>query len=150
LIPLVSSVPSPFTPRRGAAYLERQRHAARDGYGYSFAVARAVDDEAVGAAGLWTRDLDLGRASVGYWVVDTARRQGAAASALRAVARFALEQVGVARLELYVEPQNVASVRTAESVGFVHEGVLRAFEMVGNERRDMAVYSLLPGEAPGD
>jgi RimJ/RimL family protein N-acetyltransferase len=49
----------------------------------------------------------------------------------------------VVRLELYVEPWNVGSIRTAERAGFVREGLLRKAERVGVERRDMFVYGRL-------
>jgi hypothetical protein len=35
----------------------------------------------------------------------------------------------------------VASVRTAERVGFRREGLLRGWQQVGDERRDMLMYS---------
>ena len=49
------------------------------------------------------------------------------------------------RLELYVEPWNRGSWRTAEACGFHREGLLRGWQRVGVERRDMFLYSLLPG-----
>lgn len=63
---------------------------------------------------------------------------------MSALAGFGLGQFE--RLELYVEPWNEASWRTAERVGFRREGLLRQYQYVGSERRDMYVYSLLPGE----
>jgi RimJ/RimL family protein N-acetyltransferase len=96
--------------------------------------------------GLWLKDLGQGRASLGYWVVKSARGQGTAAAALSAVAHWAVNVLRIPRLELYVEPWNAASVRTAERVGFQREGLLRGWQQVGTERRDMFVYSLLSGE----
>ncbi len=52
----------------------------------------------------------------------------------------------LARLELYVEPHNVASRRTAESVGYRREGLMRSWQAIGGIRRDMDMYSLLPGD----
>lgn len=53
-----------------------------------------------------------------------------------------------ARLELYVEPWNEASWRTAEKAGFRREGLLRQYQEVGGERRDMFMYSLLNTDLP--
>lgn len=146
LIPLISSVPSEADRTSALDFIERQRRRLTDGYGYSFVIAEAASGDGVGSIGLWTRDLDLGRASVGYWVVPDARRHGAAAGALRALSAWALDELGIARLELYVEPWNTASLRTAERAGYTCEGVLRSWQEVGSERRDMAVYSYLPSD----
>ncbi|MER5604223.1 GNAT family protein, partial [Streptomyces sp. NPDC002265] len=60
-----------------------------------------------------------------------------------AVAGWALRDLQIPRLELWVEPWNTASVRTAERAGFQREGLLRGWQQVGDERRDMFMYSLL-------
>ncbi|MHB1582910.1 MAG: GNAT family N-acetyltransferase [Acidimicrobiales bacterium] len=139
----VSSVPSPYDDRAGREYLRAQQRRLHDGFGYSFAIADQDDDRAVGSLGVWLRDLDRGRASVGYWVVPSARRRGAASAALASAARWALTDLGVERLELYVEPWNEPSIRTATRAGFVAEGLLRRWEVVAGERRDMWMFSLV-------
>ncbi len=145
-IPAVSSVPSPYTEEAGRTYLWHQQHAVREGFGYAFVIAREADDVGVGSIGLWLRDADLGRASVGYWVVPSARGRGAAACALRGLSRWALAQLPIARLELWIEPWNVASHRTAERGGYLLEGLLRSWLPVDSERRDMYVFSLVASD----
>lgn len=146
VIPRVSSVPSPYDDRAGRRYLRSQQRRLRDGFGYSFAIAEQDGDRAVGSLGVWLRDLDRGRASIGYWVVPSARGRGAASGALARAARWALTELAVPRLELYVEPWNEPSIRTAERAGFVREGLLRSWEEVASERRDMWIFSLLHGD----
>ncbi len=143
-IPLITTVPAAFTDEAGRAFIRRQHERARSGAGYSFAIAEESSGRAVGQIGLWLRDIDQGRASVGYWVVKPARGRRAATFALRAVSRWALTELAIPRIELYVEPWNAASIRTAEEASFVREGMLRAWEEVGGERRDMLMYSRLP------
>ncbi|ALO06192.1 Acetyltransferase, including N-acetylase of ribosomal protein [Streptomyces venezuelae] len=65
---------------------------------------------------------------------------------MRAVAAWALKDLRIPRLELYVEPWNTASVRTAERAGFQREGLLRGWQEVRSERRDMYMYALLDGD----
>ncbi|MGW1260271.1 GNAT family N-acetyltransferase [Streptomyces sp. NPDC002513] len=144
-IPLITTVPSPFSEAEGVAFVERQWGRATGRTGYPFVIVDS-DGRPVGNVGLWLKDLGQGRASLGYWVVKSARGQGIAAAALSAVARWALNALQIPRLELYVEPWNTASVRTAEHVGFQREGLLRGWQQVGAERRDMFMYSLLSGE----
>jgi [ribosomal protein S5]-alanine N-acetyltransferase len=143
VIPLVASLPANVDEAGAMAFVERQGTLAAERSGYSFVIAERHSDWGVGSIGLWTGDLDAGRASIGYWVLARARRRGAAGHALRAVASWAFDHLGLARLEVYVEPWNTPSVRTAEAGGFTCEGLLRQWEEVDGERRDMALYSLL-------
>lgn len=144
-IPLITTVPSPCSEAAGVAFVERQWSRAATRAGYTFVIVNS-DDRPVGQVGLWLRDLAQGRASLGYWVVESARGQGAAGAALDAVADWALRVLAIPRLELWVEPDNTASVRTAERAGFRREGLLRKWQEVGGERRDMLMYALLSGE----
>ncbi|SEL14594.1 GNAT family N-acetyltransferase [Streptacidiphilus jiangxiensis] len=142
LIPLITTVPAAYSRSEGIAFVERQWQRALTRTGYPF-VIEAADGRPVGNIGLWLRNLSDGRASLGYWVVASARGRRAAGAGLDAVARWALTELGIPRLELYVEPWNEASWRTAERVGFTREGLLRGWQLVGTERRDMFMYSLL-------
>lgn len=145
-ITLVSTVPAAFNQQTGKRYIERQRRRLRDGFGYSFVIAEETGDRGIGSIGVWLRDLDQGRASVGYWVIEPERGRGAARAALTAASRWALFDLGVPRLELHVEPWNTPSLRTAESAGFLCEGLLRSWQVVGEERRDMYMYALVAGD----
>jgi len=146
LIPLIAKLPARSSQEAAREFVERQRHRLRDGYGYSYVIAESSADRGVGSIGLWLRDLDLGRGTVGYWVVAPARHHGAARHALAALGAWALGELGIPRIQLHVEPWNVPSIRTAEGAGFMCEGLLRSWEVVGAERRDMYVYSLIPSD----
>jgi ribosomal-protein-alanine N-acetyltransferase len=145
-IPLITTVPAAFTQDEGRRFIERQWSRAEQGAGYSFAIADAGTDRAAGQAGLWLDDLAAGRASVGYWVVRSARGRRAATSAVRALARWAHHELQVPRLQLYVEPWNTASVMTAEKAGFRREGLLRGWQEVGGARKDMYMYARLASD----
>jgi RimJ/RimL family protein N-acetyltransferase len=147
LIPSISSVPRTYTDDAGRAFIERQHARATEGDGFSFVIA--LEDEptaGIGSIGLWLQEIDSGRASIGYWLVAAARGRGLAASALHAIVSFALGELAIPRLHLFVEPWNVASARTAERVGFLHEATLRAWERIDGEQRDADCYTLLQAE----
>jgi len=146
LIPLISTVPAGCDEIAARAFIERQWGRAETGAGYSFAISRLDGDEAVGQLGVWLRDVDRGRVVVGYWVTPAARGQGVAARALEVACAWALSDLGAARIEVHIEPGNAASLRTAERVGFRREGLMRDFEEIGGERRDLMMLSLLPSD----
>jgi len=149
-IPLITTIPARYSDRAAEAFVRRQWDRAATGAGYPFAIVRSRDRRPVGAIGLWLRDLPEGRASIGYWMVASGRGQGVTRAALRTVTHWALRDLGVPRLQLFIEPWNTASARIAEDVGFRHEGLLRGWQQVGDERRDMAVYGLLNSDGPMD
>lgn len=134
LIPLITTVPpAPADVADIAAFIDRQHDRARTGQGYSLAVADVATGAGLGQIGLWP--LDHGRASIGYWIVASARRRGLATEALQVISEWGLTLPGIARLELYVEPWNEGSWRAAERVGYRREGLLRSWQAVGDERR---------------
>ncbi len=149
LIPLITTVPPGASIGEAQAYVTRQNGRYSEGLGYSFAIADAATDDAVGQIGLWTRDANrTGRASIGYWVAPGFRRRGYAGAALAALVAWALELPELDRLELYVEPWNEGSWRAAERCGFRREGLLRGWQRVGDERRDMLMYSFIRERGP--
>ena len=76
LIPLITTVPISGTPEDALAFIDRQHDRLSTGAGYSFAIADATSDQALGQIGLWVRDINEGRASVGYWIAPEFRRRG--------------------------------------------------------------------------
>ena len=143
LIPLITTVPTSASEAEALAFIARQHDRLTTGDGYSFAIADASTDAAVGQIGLWPRAVDPGRASIGYWVEEAFRHAGYAGAALRLLADWALGAGGFERLELAVEPWNQSSWLLAEGAGFQREGLMRRWQPVGDERRDMYLYALL-------
>jgi [ribosomal protein S5]-alanine N-acetyltransferase len=124
-------------------YFERYRQLSRAGDGAAFAICD-VGGECLGLATIENRRA--GRVELGYWLLPEGRGQGRATRALRLVSRWALNQPGVARLELVTSPDNRASQRVAERSGFRREGVLRSYHVVDGRREDALFFSLLPSE----
>lgn len=145
-IPATTTVPVDPNPGEVQAWLGRQHERARTGKGWSLAIADARTDAGLGQIGLWP--LGEGRASLGYWVAPSARRRGVAASALDCLSRWALQEVGLARLELYVEPWNEGSLRAAAAAGYEQEGLMRSFLEVDGRRRDMLLLARVPAPTP--
>ena len=144
LIVSITSVPQTYTDDAGWAFIERQHQRAAAGDGYSFVIAEEKNTMAgIGSIGLWLQEIESGRASIGYWLVEGARGRGMAAHALRSVVSFAFEELAIPRLQLFVEPWNVASARTAEAAGFSREATLRGWERIDGEQHDADCFALL-------
>jgi RimJ/RimL family protein N-acetyltransferase len=142
-VPTVGSLPPHATHEEALAWIERQRQRHREGAGFSFSIADLETDRSVGNIGLWIRELDAGRAQVGYGVAPSERGHRIASDALCALTSFAWTIPSLHRLELYIEPWNGASVRTAERAGYEREGLLRSHQEISGERCDMFLYAAI-------
>jgi RimJ/RimL family protein N-acetyltransferase len=146
-IPVTTTVPAVFSPAGGLAFIHRQWRRAEDGEGLSLAVADAATGEALGLCWLALRPQP-GVVGLGYWIVPTARGRGLSARAARLAAAWALDRAGMARVEAWVEPDNLASQHVLESAGFTREGVLRSFLAFGDGRTDAIVFSFIAADRP--
>ncbi|HEY4626085.1 MAG TPA: GNAT family protein [Blastococcus sp.] len=143
-VPLIGTLPAQASEEQALAWIDRQRgERLAQRRGLSFAIAEADTNLAVGQIGLWLAELPQGRATAGYFVGPSARGRGIAAAALVALTRFAWTIPDLHRIELYIEPWNVASTRTAERAGYEREGLLRSHQRIGGARRDMLLYAAI-------
>lgn len=123
------------------AWIQRQHSRLTAGAGYAFCVADADTDRALGTTGLNLGPVATGRITAGYSITPRSRGRHVAGQALTAVTTFAWTLPEVHRIELYIEPWNVASVRTAEFAGYAREGLLRSHQEIGGRRADMYLYA---------
>jgi [ribosomal protein S5]-alanine N-acetyltransferase len=142
-VPLIGTLPANASQQEAQAYIDRQLGRLAEGIGFSFAIAEADTNRAVGGIGLWLTALDYGRATAGYSLTPSARGRGLASAALKALTSFAWTIPALHRIELYIEPWNVGSVKTAERAGYEREGLLRSHQEIGGRRRDMLLYAAI-------
>ena len=137
----------PYTEADARGFLSAQESMRRRGEELHCALVDPADPRRVlGSASLYAIDLEQRTAAIGYWVLPGARRRGIATAAVRLLARWAFDELAIARLELTCGPDNEASQRVAARCGFVREGVLRSHMPFKGGRRDTVLHGLLPGE----
>ena len=86
----------------------------------------------------WNRRLALGWILARPW-----RRQGLAREAAGALLEHCFIALGTHRVEAHIEPENSASIRLSERLGFRREGLMRDWLFVADQPRDMLLYALL-------
>ncbi|MFC3299357.1 GNAT family N-acetyltransferase [Arthrobacter agilis] len=140
-VPATGTLPLNATPAQAQQWIRRQQTRHTEGAGFSFAFVDTTEGHCAGFTGLWVRELHAGRAQIGFGIAPPFRGRRLAADALRALTSFAWTLPELHRTELYIEPWNTASIRTAERAGYLHEGLLRSHQEISGRRRDMLVYS---------
>ncbi|MGW8063408.1 GNAT family N-acetyltransferase [Streptomyces ziwulingensis] len=111
-----------------------------------WAVADADGDRLLGRVAL--REVELGDAvaEVAYWTTAAARGRGVAARATRALARWALDEIGFQRLELTHAVANEASCGVARKAGFALEGTKRSALLHPDGWHDMHLHARVRGD----
>ncbi len=138
-------VPSPYGEDDAREWLTLSRRQWRSGGAAVFAVASADTDAYLGGIDLRSGPWPVGE--IGYGIIAAARGRGVAARALRLLTGWALGELGLARVELVTDVQNLPSQRVAEKAGFTREGVLRQRLELKGRRSDCVMFSRLPTDA---
>jgi RimJ/RimL family protein N-acetyltransferase len=114
------------------------------GNGAQFAVADE-DDECVGLAGLgiYTARQLPDTAEAGFSMAPHARNRGYATAALRTLAEWGIDALGLARVVWRAQIGNEASRRVAEKAGLTYEGIARTAWKQRDECRDVWVASFV-------
>jgi [ribosomal protein S5]-alanine N-acetyltransferase len=142
--------------RRGVASEDEARELiARWNHGWAgettacWAVLAGGSAEIAGRVTIRDIDLDVGQGEVGYWVLPSARGGGVAVRAVREASRWALEELGLHRLELGHSVANTASCRVADKAGFRLEATLSSALLHADGWHDLHLHALTGDGARG-
>jgi ribosomal-protein-alanine N-acetyltransferase len=86
---------------------------------------------------------------VGYWVDETLAGKGITPTALAMAVDHAFFTVGLHRIEASIRPENAASRRVVEKLGFREEGLRLRYLHIDGSWRDHLCYALTVEEAQG-
>lgn len=100
--------------------------------------------EIIGTCGFYGIHTWHMRASIGYELARSAWRQGIMTEALSAIIDLGFKEMNLNRIDAVVLPENEASNKLLEKLGFRQEGVLKEYENWGNKGFvDLSMFSLL-------
>lgn len=136
-------MPTPYSETDAREWLLKATDPAIEDH-LPLAITTSDGGQFVGSMSLFMIKRDVGE--FGYWAAPEARGRGYTTRALLLLARWALDELQLPRLQLGTLPGNTASERVAEKAGFSREGVLRSYLDQRGERRDVLMWSLLAGE----
>jgi RimJ/RimL family protein N-acetyltransferase len=137
-----SSVPWSYSKAGALEWIDRQRRKRAAGTVLALAIQGPEDDRALGNVNL--AGLADGRrdAAIGYWLAPDARGRGLATAAVSLLAEWGFDQLGLARIEFAILPENVASQRVAERLGASPEGIRERSHQAEGRAWDMTIWSL--------
>ena len=130
-----------------AAMTRTLRRQARDGSALPFAIT--YDGELAGqlTVGNIVRG-SLNSAYAGYWVDQRVAGRDVTPTALALVVDHCFGRVGLHRIEANVRPDNAASLRVVEKIGFTRESLHRRYLWIDGDWRDHVGLALLREDVP--
>lgn len=88
-------------------------------------------------------------AHVGYWVDARVAGRGVMPTAVALAVDHCFTELRLHRVEVNIRPENAASLRVVEKLGFREEGLRRAFLHIDGAWRDHRSFALTAEEVPG-
>jgi ribosomal-protein-alanine N-acetyltransferase len=136
------------TPAVFATMLRMLRRESRAGRSLPFAIT--YEGQLAGQmtlAGVVRGAFD--NAFAGYWVDGRLAGRGIAPTALALAVDHAFGPVGLHRVEANIRPENAASRRVVEKLGFRDEGLSERYLFIDGAWRDHRSYALTREDVPG-
>jgi ribosomal-protein-alanine N-acetyltransferase len=87
-------------------------------------------------------------AVLGYWVSPEVAGKGVMPVSVALVTDYLMDQVGLHRVEINVRPENTASLRVIQKLGFRYEGLKQRYIHINGDWRDHYVFALTKEELP--
>jgi ribosomal-protein-alanine N-acetyltransferase len=130
------------------AMTRRLRRDARQGLALPFTIVHAGEFAGqLTVSGIVRGSLHSGQ--IGYWVDQRVAGRGVMPTAVALVTDHCFGPVGLHRLEVNIRPENDASLRVVEKLGFREEGRRIRYLHIAGDWRDHVSFALVREEVPG-
>ena len=87
-------------------------------------------------------------AVLGYWISPEVAGKSVMPTSVALVTDYLMDQVGLHRVEINVRPENTASLRVIQKLGFRYEGLKQRYIHINGDWRDHYVFALTKEELP--
>lgn len=119
------------------------------GQGLALPFVMSIDQTIVGQ--LTVSNIQYGAvlsASIGYWVSKDLAGRGVTPTAVAMATDYCFQQMKLHRIEICIRPENAASLRVVQKLGFRYEGYRRRYIHIDGDWRDHYCFALLAEEVP--
>jgi [ribosomal protein S5]-alanine N-acetyltransferase len=147
---------SVFEPRHENSYftvavqrdkIRESLYQMRDRREYNFGIFDSNTSRLVGHISLYgIKRLPFSSGFIGYSIDKREIGRGLGTEVVRLVTKFAIEKVALHRVEAYVSPNNIGSVKVLEKSGFSQEGLLRKLLYINGVWEDHYLYAAIEDE----
>ncbi|GGH44021.1 GNAT family N-acetyltransferase [Microbacterium album] len=119
----------------------------RDGAGVPFVME--YDGEVAGQLNVWgIARGSLSSATIGYWVSERFAGRGITPTAVALATDLCFTELQLHRMEICIRPENAASLRVVQKLGFRYEGLRRRYIHIDGDWRDHYAFALTTEDVP--
>lgn len=111
--------------------------------GIRWGIALKGSDRLIGSGGPWRLLKQHLRCEIGYDLLPNYWRRGIMSEALSEMIKFIFDKMNLHSIEANVDPDNIASVKLLEKLGFEKEGHIKESYYFNGVFTDTGIYSLI-------
>lgn len=126
------------------AFIQKSLEKFAKGNGFDLGIW--LNNQLVGTIGFHYIDDFNKKTSIGYYLSEHAQKKGIMTACVKALLKYAFEELNLHRVEIRVATGNKKSQAIPERLGFTKEGVIRGVEKLNGEFVDHVVYGILKDE----
>ncbi|MFJ7936609.1 GNAT family N-acetyltransferase [Sporosarcina sp. NPDC096371] len=142
-----------FEPRNDSSYysvaVQREKiresiYQMRDRREYNFGIFDKQTDRLIGHISLYSiKRLPFSSGFVGYSIDEREIGRGLGTEAVRLVTHFAFGKMALHRVEAFVSPRNIGSMKVLEKAGYSQEGLMRKLLYINGVWEDHYMYATI-------
>ncbi len=118
---------------------ERLYHMGKE---YHFGIFNRFTDRLIGQISLYdVKQLPYMKGTIGYSMSEEMTGKGRMTEAIQLLTRYGHRRLRLRRIEAYVSPENIGSVRVLERNGYEREGTMRDYLYINGKWEDHYLYA---------
>ncbi|GAA3658175.1 GNAT family N-acetyltransferase [Microbacterium marinilacus] len=119
----------------------------RDGQGVPFVME--YEGDVAGQLNVWgVARGSLSSATIGYWVSERFAGRAITPTSVALATDVCFRELQLHRMEICIRPENAASLRVVQKLGFRYEGLRRRYIHIDGDWRDHYAFALTAEEVP--
>lgn len=109
--------------------------------GMRWAIENKETGKLMGTCGFHNHNKAARRAEIGYELKPCYWNKGYIKEAIHAIMDYGCEGLNLHRIEAMIYPENLASQRAVEALGFEREGILKGYAYFRDTYQDLVMYA---------
>lgn len=120
-------------------FLRQNTKKRKNNIAYNYAIL--FNDKVVGGCGIKINQHRTFIGEIGYFLDEKYWGKGVTTKAVKILEKIGFEKLGLNRIEILMDPRNIASEKVAIKCGYKKEGTMRKVIKDGNEFSDAYLYA---------
>lgn len=135
-----------FTSEEASDFIQHNRLNWVKAISYGFGVYLKSTEQLLGMVAITEFHRTANMASIGYWIGDGYQRKGYGKEALDALIEFCFARLGLTRLEIVCDPDNITSHILALKCGATEECLAKNRYIFDGKPKDGLLFSIIPSD----